>query len=223
MDGDFVMDKILELAKQLADAIADLPLEEKVEALNQSRLILHKVSPFSFEPVDCVLWVEAGKVIANDYNPNSVARPEMSLLEHSMLKNGVAMPIVSADMAQSGPLVTRPHKTVDGFHRGKICKTSKKIRDRLHGYAPVANIAGDAANLAHLMSATVEFNRARGEHSVELMAGLVKEMIQLGQTDQEIAQHLGMEAEEVLRLKQMTGLAGLFKGQTYSKAWEAAT
>lgn len=91
----------------------------------------------------------------------------------------------------------------------------------MHGYAPVANIAGDSADLAHLMSATVEFNRARGEHSVELMAGLVKEMIQLGQTDQEIAKHLGMEAEEVLRLKQMTGLAGLFKGQTYSKAWEA--
>lgn len=185
------MDKILELAKQLAAAISKLPLEEKVEALNQSRLILHEVSPFKFEPVDCVLWVESDKVIANDYNPNSVARPEMGLLEHSMLKNGVAMPIVSADMAQQGPLTTRPHKTVDGFHRGKICRTSKKIRDRLHGYAPVANIAGDSADLAHLMSATVEFNRARGEHSVELMAEMVKVMIQLGKTDQEIAKQIG--------------------------------
>lgn len=215
------MDKILDLAQQLADAIDALPLDEKVEALNQARLKLHKISPFKFEPVDFVQWVKSENVIANDYNPNSVARPEMKLLEHSMIKNGVTFPIATGALTTEGPIVDRAQKTVDGFHRGTHCKTSKVIRKRLHGYSPISNIAGDASDLNHLMSATVEFNRARGEHSVELMAGLVKEMIQLGQTEQEIAKHLGMEAEEVLRLKQMTGLAGLFKGQSYSKSWEA--
>ena len=215
------MDNILELAQQLASAIDALPLSEKVEALNQARLKLHEVSPFKFEPVDFVQWVDAEKVIANDYNPNSVARPEMTLLEHSIHKNGFAMPVITAPTASDLPTAQRPQKVVDGFHRHKVGKTSKKVAKRLQGYLPIVNIAGDATDLNHLMSATVEFNRARGEHSVELMAGLVKEMIHLGQTDQEIAKHLGMEAEEVLRLKQMTGLAGLFKGQSYSKAWEA--
>jgi ParB-like chromosome segregation protein Spo0J len=220
MDGDFVMETILELAQQLASAIDALPLAEKVEALNQSRLALHSVSPFKAEPIDCVQWVESGQVIANDYNPNSVAKPEMKLLEHSIEKNGFAMPVITAGIPSNAPTTKRPQKVVDGFHRHTVGKSSK-ISKRMHGYLPVANIAGDATDLAHLMSATVEFNRARGEHSVELMAGLVKEMLQLGQTDQQIAKSLGMEAEEVLRLKQMTGLAGLFKGQSYSKAWEA--
>lgn len=220
MDGDFVMENILELAQQLAAAIDALPLAEKVEALNQSRLALNKVSPFKFEPIDCVLWVENNQVIANDYNPNSVAKPEKELLNHSITKNGFAMPIITAPIPSDAPLSKRPQKTVDGFHRHEQGKTAK-ISKRMHGYLPIVNIAGDATDLNHLMSATVEFNRARGEHSVELMAGLVKEMLQLGQTDQEIAKHLGMEAEEVLRLKQMTGLAGLFKGQGYSKAWES--
>ncbi|MGL4618420.1 MAG: hypothetical protein ACRCZS_05090 [Chroococcidiopsis sp.] len=215
------MDKILELAQQLASAIDALPLDEKVEALNQARLKLHEVSPFKFEPVDFVQWVKAEKVTANDYNPNSVARPEMKLLEHSMIKNGVAFPIATASLTTDGAIVDRVQKTVDGFHRGLQCKNSQTIKKRLHGYIPIANIAGDSSDLSHVMSATVEFNRARGEHSVELMANLVRDMIQLGQTDQDIAKHLGMEAEEVLRLKQMTGLAGLFKGQAYSKAWEA--
>lgn len=215
------MDKILELAKQLATAIDALPLGEKVEALNQARLKLHEISPFKFEPVDCVQWVDADKVVANDYNPNSVARPEMTLLEHSIYKNGFAMPVITAPIASDLPTTQRPQKVVDGFHRHKVGKVSKKVAKRLQGYLPIVNIAGDASDMNHLMSATVEFNRARGEHSVELMAGLVKEMIQLGQTDQQIAKHLGMEAEEVLRLKQMTGLAGLFKGQSYSKAWES--
>jgi ParB-like chromosome segregation protein Spo0J len=219
MDGYFVMQHILELSQQLADAIAILPLDEKVEALNNARAALHRVSPFSFEPVDNVQWVKTDCVIANDYNPNSVAKPEMKLLEHSIEKNGFAMPVIAASIPSNARSIDRPQKVVDGFHRHKVGKGAK-ISKRMHGYLPVANIAGDATDLSHLMSATVEFNRARGEHSVELMAGLVKDMIQLGKTDQEIAKHLGMEAEEVLRLKQMTGLAGLFKGQSYSKAWE---
>jgi ParB-like chromosome segregation protein Spo0J len=224
MDGDFVMDKILELANQLAAAIAELPLEEKVEALNQARLALRDVSPFKFEPIDCVQWVESGQIIANDYNPNSVAKPEMKLLQHSVREYGFAMPVITAPLETGESLTTkRIQVTVDGFHRHKTGSQTKDLAQRMLGYLPVATIAGDASDLNHLMAATVAFNRARGEHSVELMSGLVQKMIELGRTDQEIAKHLGMEAEEVLRLKQMTGLAGLFKGQTYSKAWEAIT
>lgn len=217
------MDKILELAQQLATAIDALPLEEKVEALNQSRLALNKVSPFKFEPIDCVLWVQNEKVIGNDYNPNSVAKKEKDLLQDSIREYGFGMPIITAPFAgfDGKPTAETPQKVVDGFHRRGTGKDTGDLAKRMHGYLPIANIAGDTSDSAHLMAATVAFNRARGEHSVELMANLVKEMIQLGQTDQEIAKHLGMEAEEVLRLKQMTGLAGLFKGQNYSKAWKA--
>lgn len=215
------MEDIKELAQALANAIAQLETEDKVEALNVSRQIISEASPFNAEPIDCVQWVKADSVIANDYNPNSVARPEMKLLEHSIRKNGFAMPIISASFSNEGPTTTRPQKVVDGFHRHKVGKTTKDISERMCGYLPVANIAGDASDQGHLMSATVEFNRARGEHSVDLMSALVKELIQVGKTDIEIATDLGMDAEEVLRLKQLTGLAGLFKGQAYSKAWEA--
>jgi ParB-like chromosome segregation protein Spo0J len=219
MDGNFM--SIKELAQQLASEIAKLSGDEQIEALNQARYELSKVSPFNNEPIDYVRWVKSDKVVANDYNPNSVARPEMKLLEHSIRKNGFAMPIITAEMSSKGNLSDRPQKVVDGFHRHKVGKGSKDLADRMHGYLPIVNIAGDSSDPSHLMSATVEFNRARGEHSIELMAGLVKEMLQHGQTDQEIAKHLGMEAEEALRLKQMTGLAGLFDGQPYSKAWES--
>jgi ParB-like chromosome segregation protein Spo0J len=219
MDGNLM--SIKELAQQLASEIAKLSGDEQIEALNQARYELSKVSPFSNEPIDYVQWVKSDKVVANDYNPNSVARPEMKLLEHSIRKNGFAMPIITAEMSSEGDLSNRPQKVVDGFHRHKVGKGSKDLADRMHGYLPIVNIAGDSSDPSHLMSATVEFNRDRGEHSIELMDGLVKEMLQHGQTDQEIAKHLGMEAEEVLRLKQMTGLAGLFDGQPYSKAWES--
>ncbi len=217
------MNKILDLAQQLADAIASLPEEEKIEALNQVRLKLSEVSPFRFEPIDCVQWVKADKVIANDYNPNRVARPEMKLLEHSVREYGFGMPIITAAFSgdKDERSVDKVQKVVDGFHRNKVGRYTKDIGDRLKGYLPIANIAGDASDPTHLMAATIAFNRARGEHSVELMAELVKEMLILGRTETEIAKQLGMEAEELLRLKQMTGLAGLFKGQSYSKAWES--
>lgn len=215
------LDEIKELAIALSEKIRSLDLPDQVEALNISRAELSKASPFKSEPIDCVQWVKAGCVVANDYNPNSVARPEMKLLEHSIRKNGFAMPIITAPFGADGKTSDRPQKVVDGFHRHKVGKDAPDINRRMNGYLPIVNIAGDASDPGHLMSATVEFNRARGEHSVELMAAMVKDLIKSGKTDIEIAKDLGMEAEEVLRLKQMTGLAGLFAGQSYSKAWEA--
>lgn len=217
------MQEILDLARQLADKIDKLSHEDKVEALNQSRKILGEISPFKSEPIDCPIWVESDLIIANDYNPNSVARPEKRLLEHSIRKNGFAMPVIAAAIPSDKilRLSQQPQRVVDGFHRHQVGKDVKDIKSRLGGYLPIVNIAGDATDLPHLMSATIEFNRARGEHSIELMAGIVKEMILLDRTDIEICKDLGMEAEELLRLKQVTGLASLFAGQSYSKAWES--
>lgn len=205
--------EIQALTANLCAAIADLPLEEKVEVLNQIRLQLHQVSPFQ-EPVDCVLWVKEEKVIANDYNPNKVATPEMKLLETSITNNGFTFPIATADVGTGDePITESPNMIADGFHRSSVGR-SGKIKKRMHGYLPVAHIKSD-----RLIEATIEFNRARGKHQIELMAEIVRKLVVMGRSDTDIAKHLGMEAEEVLRLKQMTGLAGLFKDQPYSKAW----
>ena len=214
------LDKVDEICQE----IDQLPLEEKVDALNQIRAKLHSVSPFQHEPVDNVQWVKAEYVSANDYNPNAVQAPEMKLLEESITKNGFAMPIVTHPMpTPSGEAVATtqdPQETVDGFHRGKVGK-SKKISKRLHGYLPVAALKKNRHSMDARIAATVQFNRARGKHETELMSGLVSKLIQMGKTDLEVAKALGMSAEELLRLKQMTGLAGLFKDQPYSKAWVA--
>jgi ParB-like chromosome segregation protein Spo0J len=215
MDGIAMTPEIQKLTEQLCKCLDALPLDEKVEALNQVRLQIHQVSPFQ-EPVDCVLWVKEEKVVANDYNPNRVATPEMKLLETSITNNGFTFPIATAAFADTDTptgISETPNLIADGFHRSSIGRTGK-IAKRMYGYLPVAHIRSD-----RLIEATIEFNRARGKHQVELMAEIVRKLVVMGRTDADIAKHLGMEAEEVLRLKQMSGPAGLFKDQPYSKAW----
>lgn len=151
--------------------------------------------------------VPTEKIIANDYNPNYVATPEMELLARSIENNGLVYAItVFYDAGQDIYIV------VDGFHRFVLLRDKFKCRE-----IPVVIIDKD---MKERMAATIEMNRARGTHIVDLMSALVVKLIKLGWTDIDIAKELGMEAEEVLRLKQMTGLAGLFAGQPYSKAWE---
>lgn len=209
------MMNLKKLTARLCGAIAALPLDEQVEALNQVRLQLHQVSPFD-EPVDCILWVKADKVVANDYNPNKVATPEMKLLDTSVDSNGFTFPIATAEVpGDNQAIANTPNIIADGFHRSTVGR-SPKYASRMHGYLPVAHIKG---GFSRIVEATIQFNRARGKHQVELMAEIVRKLVVMGRTDTDIAQHLGMEAEEVLRLKQMTGLAGLFKDQPYSKAW----
>lgn len=204
--------------------LTDLPLDDKVELLNQLRTKLHEISPFKDEPVDLVLWVKNSCVTANSYNPNSVASSEMQLLEDSIAEDGYTQPIVTYPLPVENqdelPTTERPREVVDGFHRNRVSKESKAVRKRLHGYSPVTQIKGDRTNIGHRMSATVRHNRARGKHAVALMSDLVEKYARLGWKDIDIANVLGMEAEEVLRLKQMTGVAGLFKDQPYSHAWE---
>jgi ParB-like chromosome segregation protein Spo0J len=209
------MGDVENLAQRLAEAIAAMPTEaEKIETLNHARRALHAVSPFSAEPVDCVLWVPRESVVANDYNPNIVAPPEMRLLELSISEDGYTQPIVTAAEGAE-------YEVVDGFHRHKIGEKSKVVAARVRGYLPVTCINADREGRADRISATIRHNRARGKHTVEGMSSIVLELSRRNWNDAKIGRELGMEPDEVLRLKQITGLADLFAHREFSEAWEA--
>jgi len=205
---------VVELARQLANRIAALDtVEAKVSALNDVREALHKVSPFQYEPVDYVRWVARESVTANDYNPNSVAPPEMRLLEHSIQENGYTQPIVTWTKDDS-------HEVVDGFHRHRVGKESAAVSRRVLGYLPVVAINDDRNARNDRIAATIRHNRARGKHKVEAMSDIVVELKRRNWSDDKIAKELGMDADEVLRLTQITGLAELFANQDFSMSWE---
>lgn len=209
--------EILERAKNLFELLKLFPQAEKIEAINHIRLALHEYSPFKSEPVDCVQWVKADSVHANDYNPNSVAPPEMELLRLSIAADGYTQPIVSM-LDPEGR-----YEVVDGFHRHRVGKEFEEVRARVHGYLPLVQIREDRADKSDRMAATIRHNRARGEHRVESMAEIVIELKRRFWSDQKISKELGMESDEVLRLTQVTGLAGLFQDREFSEAWEADT
>jgi ParB-like chromosome segregation protein Spo0J len=196
------------------ESLVFLPVDARVVALNHIRRALHEISPFREEPVDCVEWVNAEDVHANDYNPNSVAPPEMELLRRSILADGYTQPIVT--MPENGK-----RTVVDGFHRNRVGKECEDVRERIHGYLPVVRIKQSQEDKADRMAATIRHNRARGEHRVESMAEIVIELKRRFWSDEKIASELGMESDEVLRLTQITGLAGLFADREFSEAWEA--
>lgn len=190
-----------------------MPIDERVEEINRIREELHRYSPFKDEPVDFVRWVKNDQVHANDYNPNSVAPPEMKLLEHSITKDGYTQPIV-----------TWPNdgiEVVDGFHRHRVGKESEAVRTRVHGYLPVVQIRPTQEDKNDRMAATIRHNRARGAHKVESMSDIVVELKRRFWSDERIATELGMDADEVLRLQQITGLAAVFADENFSEAWEA--
>lgn len=200
-------------AQSLIDEIDDLDIESQIETINQIKVMLHKQSPFRNEPVDCVLWVNGSEVEANDYNPNSVAPPEMRLLEHSILEDGYTQPIVTFDQGDM-------REVVDGFHRNRVGKECKSVRDRLHGYLPVVTINADREDKADRIAATIRHNRARGKHQVTAMSDIVLELKRRNWTDAKVAKELGMDADEVLRLTQIGGLAEMFADRDFSEAWE---
>lgn len=195
------------------DYLAAMPIDERVEEINRIREALHQHSPFKDEPVDFVRWVKNDEVHANDYNPNSVAPPEMKLLEHSITKDGYTQPIV-----------TWPNngiEVVDGFHRHRVGKESDAVRTRVHGYLPVVQIRPTQEDKNDRMAATIRHNRARGAHKVESMSEIVVELKRRFWSDDRIAKELGMDGDEVLRLQQITGLASVFADEDFSEAWEA--
>lgn len=207
------------LADRLARAIAARhSLPARVEALNRARRALHEVSPFKGEPVDLVLWRRSEDVRGYDEydNPNAVAPPEMALLAHSMQKNGVALALVTHETDDGGSPID---VVVDGMHRRKVGTHDPELRERLYGYLPVSRLRSERADVPGRIAATVEFNRARGEHAVDRMSGLVRLLYEMGWPDEKIQRELGMQLDEVVRLKQITGLAALFADREFSEAW----
>jgi len=163
-------------------------------------------------PVYNVKAVPIEKIQANSYNPNAVAPPEMKLLYKSILEDGYTMPIVCYYL----PEVDK-YEIVDGFHRYTIMLTYKNIYERENGMLPVVVIDKDINNR---MASTIRHNRARGSHSIELMTSIVAELTNQGMSDAWIMKNIGMDADELLRLKQLSGLAELFKNKEFSKSWE---
>lgn len=159
-------------------------------------------------PVYNVIAVPVEKVQANDYNPNIVAPPEMRLLELSIWEDGFTMPCVCYYDKEKDSYIL-----VDGFHRYSVLKTSRRIFEREKGMLPVVVINKDLSNR---MSSTIRHNRARGTHNIELMCNIVAELDKAGMSDQWIMKHIGMDRDELLRLKQISGLAELFAHREFS-------
>lgn len=202
------------MLQELINKIKDLPLDEKVNAINEIKLALHEISPFNTEPVDCVLWVKNDSVHANDYNPNSVAPPEMELLRLSISNDGYTQPIVSMDNNDG----TR--EVIDGFHRNRVGKECEDIQKRVHGYLPVVTIRESQSDKNNRIASTIRHNRARGKHKVESMSDIVVDLKRRNWSPEKIARELGMDSDEVLRLSQISGLVEMFADKEFSEAWE---
>jgi ParB-like chromosome segregation protein Spo0J len=187
--------------------------EELIECINKLRLKIKDYSPFNKEPVDCVVWVKQDRVVANEYNPNSVAPPEMKLLETSIEQDGYTQPIVSWFRDDQ-------YEVVDGFHRNRVGKESKKIKKRIKGYLPLTIINNETSDLNARMASTIRHNRARGKHSVDSMSDIVVELKKRNWTDSKIAKNLGMQEDEILRLTQISGLTEMFNDIDFSESWD---
>ncbi len=162
-------------------------------------------------PVYGVIAVPIEKIIPNTYNPNTVAPPELKLLYDSIKEDGYTMPIVCYHDKEKDNYII-----VDGFHRYRIMLDYPDIRKREGGMLPVSVIDKP---IDHRMASTIRHNRARGSHDVDLMSNIVKELHELGRSDAWISKHLGMDKDEILRLKQITGLASLFKEPDFGRSW----
>jgi ParB-like chromosome segregation protein Spo0J len=187
--------------------------QDKTEVIGILQKLLHEISPMREQPINHVMWVPVEMVEPNNYNPNSVAGKEMSLLYVSIKQDGYTQPIVTIWDANKNKFVI-----VDGFHRYFIGKNKADIRERNKGLLPIVCIQ---KSINERMAATVRHNRARGEHSISGMSNLVFNMLNNGWSDADICNHLGLEAEEIIKLKHITGFSKLFKDAEYRKAWES--
>ncbi len=187
-----------------------LPFERRVQIFNEATEMLKEMMGLD-HPALAVKLVAPGKIISNDYNPNRMARPEARLLELSMEKDGVTLPIV-ASRNDRGEYVI-----VDGFHRTQVIKYHLPLCEPLHGYVPVVELNKD---IDDRIASTVRHNMARGSHKTTLSARLVGLLKTHEWSDARIAKELGMDPDEVLRLKQLTGLIEAFADQEFSRSWE---
>lgn len=201
----------------ILDSLDHMEIDEQVGALNYIRQKLHDRGPFKNEPVDLVLWVNSKEIKGNDYNPNKVAPPEMDLLKRSIEADGYTQPIVGFPNAKDG----KTHEVVDGFHRYTIGSTVEAIKERMSGYLPLVEIRHSQSDESNRIASTIRHNRARGSHDIDSMVSIVGELVEAGMSDEWITKNIGMDKDELLRLKQVSGLAALFKDKEFSKAWEA--
>lgn len=196
------------------DRMKSLPLAQQVELSNAVKLMLHEMGPFANEPVDCVLWIPNEEVQSNDYNPNSVAPPEMELLKVSIEADGYTQPIVTWRR-------DTVYEVVDGFHRNRVGKECETVRERVKSYLPVVTLMEAREDRGDRIAATIRHNRARGKHKIDAMSEIVVELKRRNWSDAKIGKELGMDPDEVLRLTQITGLAEMFADEAFSEAWEA--
>lgn len=206
--------EMLNELKKIFEDIKDLPIDERVDVINGIYETIADIGPFTNEPVSFVRWVKADEVYANDYNPNSVAPPEMELLKLSVLADGYTQPIVT--WINNGK-----YEVVDGFHRNRVGKEVEEVKERLHGYLPVVVIKDSQIGRGDRIASTIRHNRARGKHKVDAMSDIVLELRRRNWSNKKIAKQLGMDQDEVLRLTQITGLAEMFADTDFSEAWEA--
>lgn len=163
-------------------------------------------------PIHEIKWIPIDQVEANDYNPNAVAKNEMRLLHNSISHDGYTQPVVTIYDEKRDKYVI-----VDGFHRYTIMRLNKDISDSTGGLLPCVVIHSD---INERMASTIRHNRARGKHSVQGMANIVFNMLQNGISDEDICNDLGLEKDELIRLKHVTGFSKLFEEIDYSRAWE---
>ena len=206
-----IKEQIRELVCKITpDEVDNLHFHIKKEHDDEDYLPCNPLSP---SPVYHVLAIPIEKIRANAYNPNSVAPPEMKLLELSIWEDGYTMPIVCYKIPD-----TDEYEIVDGYHRYTVMLTSERIRNREHGKLPVVIINKPIENR---MASTIRHNRARGTHSIDLMKNIVAQLVEAGMEDAWIRKHIGMDEDELLRLKQITGIASLFTQKDFSAAWVA--
>lgn len=209
-----MFETIIQEFNVLMNSICELDKDEYILTENVIKEMLHQHSPMGNNPVNCVTWVKCDEVNANDYNPNSVAPPEMRLLETSIINDGYTQPIVTWTN-RKGLL-----EVVDGFHRNRVGKESKVVNEMVNGYLPVVKIRSTQADKSNRIASTIRHNRARGKHKVDAMSEIVIELKNRNWTNQRIAKELGMDEDEILRLCQITGLADLFSDEDFSRAWD---
>ncbi|MEU8542984.1 ParB/RepB/Spo0J family partition protein [Streptomyces sp. NPDC048717] len=217
--------QIVNAARPLIDALADLPLDERVATLNALRVLLHEQSPFTGEPVDLVQWVKADTVEGNSYNPNVVAPRQMELLKHSITADGFTQPIVAwrpgnASTADEPAGPAEKKEVIDGFHRHIIGKFDPTVAERLHGYLPVTIINTDREALEDRQAATIRHNAARGVHTIEGLSEMVLQLMREKKNFAWFDKNLGMQPDEVTRLAQVSGLAAAFADHEFSEAWD---
>jgi hypothetical protein len=206
------MSKLNKQIESLVAYLDTLDMGGKIDALNEIRERLHDAGPFKNEPVDLVKWVRNDTVVANDYNPNKVAPPEMQLLEVSIINDGYTQPIVT--FPQDDKI-----EVVDGFHRSRVGKESIIVSGRVNGYLPIVSIRKDKQGKQERIASTIRHNRARGKHQVSAMSEIVMELKNRNWTNKRISHELGMDEDEILRLCQISGIENLFQDKDFSKAW----